>query len=63
MTDHMLKGLRPWSLKIAVRERVQQEDLVRWARTDIAYPTLPEPKEPRKIEVKKILRALTFALP
>lgn len=49
MIDPELKGLKPWGRFIAIEERVQLEDTVRWARREEKRPLYPDdiPKEKR----------------
>lgn len=61
MTDPELKGLRPWSPYMALEERVQREDEVRWARREESRPLFLE-REPKK-KGPTIIKCLTFLLP
>lgn len=53
--------LAPWGVHIAIVERVQREDLVRWARTEVEPQLVGPLPEEKKRQV--IIRCFTFLLP
>lgn len=53
----------PWSFAIALQERVDLEDITRWARRDIEYPLRLCEEEKPEFSVKKLLSALMFIIP